>query len=590
MVIIFYHMTFRIKLILILVISGFYFCISAQPPTPNIILIITDDQGYGDLGYHGNPHVKTPVLDQMASESIRFNNFYVSPVCAPTRSSLMTGRYSLRTGVRDTYNGGATMHTNEITLAEMLKETGYQTGVFGKWHLGDNYPSRPMDQGFDESVIHLSGGMGQVGDFTTWFQGDRSYFDPVLWHNGKQQPYQGYCSDIFTDQALKFIEDSKDQPFFCYLSFNAPHTPLQVPDKYYQMYKDIDPSSGFSDDRPFPEMTEKDKEDARRVYAMVSNIDDNVGKLFQKLDELKLNDNTIVIFLTDNGPQQRRYVAGMRGRKSHVYRGGVRVPFFMKNPLISNPVESVETAAAHLDILPTLAALTGAKVPQDRKIDGKNLVPLLEGQRVDWSERPLFFNWTRKYPEKYQNVALQKGQYKLVGHTDYSSEITGFELFDLDQDPYEQNNLVESNRETARTLKHEMDKIFDELIKSPNLQDPPVTVVGSEHENPVVLNRNDASGQRGIWAQEDVYGYWDVDIQQGTYDIRFKFIKPLKESGRLILETGTLVNQMSVDLTDKDMVEMKHVELPAMDGILRPFYQSKSGDIFPFWVELTRVD
>lgn len=195
-----------------------------QKQRPNVILIITDDQGYGDLGVTGNPHVQTPVIDALAKESVRFNNFYVSPVCAPTRSSLMTGRYSLRTGMRDTYNGGAIMASSEVTIAEMLKQANYRTGAFGKWHLGDNYPFRPTDQGFDESVIHLSGGMGQVGDITTYFQGDRSYFDPVLWHNNQQQAYQGYCSDVFTDQAINFIDKNKETPFFCYLAFNAPHT------------------------------------------------------------------------------------------------------------------------------------------------------------------------------------------------------------------------------------------------------------------------------------------------------------------------------------------------------------------------------
>ncbi len=197
---------------------------------PNVIIIITDDQGYGDLGFTGNPHVKTPNIDAFANESIRFNNFYVSPVCAPTRASLMTGRYSLRTGIRDTYNGGAIMAANEVTIAEMLKQAEYKTGIFGKWHLGDNYPSRPMDQGFDESLVHLSGGMGQVGDFTTYFNGDRSYYDPILWHNGQQEAYEGYCSDIFANKAIAFIEDNYQKPFFCYLSFNAPHTPLQVPE------------------------------------------------------------------------------------------------------------------------------------------------------------------------------------------------------------------------------------------------------------------------------------------------------------------------------------------------------------------------
>lgn len=562
----------------------------AQQSQPNIILIITDDQGYGDLGFHGNPHVKTPVLDRLASESIRFNNFHVSPVCAPTRSSLMTGRYSLRTGVRDTYNGGAIMHTNEITIAEMLKKAGYHTGMFGKWHLGDNYPSRPIDQGFDESVMHLSGGMGQVGDFTTWSQGDSSYYDPVLWHNGKQQNYQGYCSDVFTDEALKFIENNHNQPFFCYLSFNAPHTPLQVPDKYYQMYRDIDPRSGFDDGRPFPEMTGKDMEDARRVYAMVTNIDENVGRVLARLNDLDLADDTMVIFLTDNGPQQKRYVAGMRGRKSDVYRGGVRVPLFIRYPGLGSQVNEIEITTAHIDILPTLAAICGAEVPSDRTIDGKNILPLMTGPPVEWEDRPLFFYWTRKYPELYRNVALQKGPYKLVGNADYNAVIEDFELFDLRADPYELNNIVLENKPTAESLKAELDRIYNELINSQNLQHPPLIRVGTTYENPVVLNRNDAKGERGIWAQKQLYGYWDVAIEEGRYHIRLKFIEPLEEPGHIVLESGTLVQRMSVDKTGQDIIEMKDVRFPDLKGSLRPFYASMSGNIFPFWVEMRRID
>ena len=333
------------------ILSTFSIIVNAQTDSrPNVIIVITDDQGYGDLGVTGNPHVKTPIIDHFANDNIRFNNFYVSPVCAPTRSSLMTGRYSLRTGVRDTYNGGAIMASNEVTIAEMLKQAEYKTGIFGKWHLGDNYPSTPSNQGFDESLIHLSGGMGQVGDFTTYFKGDSSYFDPVLWHNDRKESYKGYCSDIFAEQAIKFIESNYQSPFLCYLSFNAPHTPLQVPDKYYQMYKDIDPSSGFENDtRPFPKMSEKDKEDARKVYAMVTNIDDNMGKLLNKLEELKIADNTVVIFMTDNGPQQKRYIAGLRGRKSSVYRGGVRVPFYLRYPSLLEGEKDIETTAAHIE-------------------------------------------------------------------------------------------------------------------------------------------------------------------------------------------------------------------------------------------------
>ncbi len=558
---------------------------------PNVIIIMTDDQGYGDLGITGNPHVKTPVIDKFANENIRFNNFYVSPVCAPTRSSLMTGRYSLRTGVRDTYNGGAIMASNEVTIAEMLKQVDYKTGIFGKWHLGDNYPSRPMDQGFDESLIHLSGGMGQVGDITTYFRKDSSYFDPVLWHNGKKKAYEGYCSDVFAENAIKFIEENQSKPFFCYLAFNAPHTPLQVPDKYYDMYKNIDPASGFENDtRPFVKMSERDKEDAIKVYAMVSNIDDNVGKLLQKLDELKISENTIVIFMTDNGPQQIRYVAGMRGWKGDVYRGGVRVPFYLRYPNLFEGSKDIETNAAHIDILPTLAKICNVELPQNRIIDGKNLLPLIDDEQVSWTDRSLFFYWTRRYPELYNNMALEKGNYKLVGRTDYNSAIENFQLFDIGDDPYEQNNIVLTKTEIAKSLKLELDNLYSELIRSDNLINPPHIIVGSEYENPVILNRNDADGERGIWAQQEIFGKWNVSIFEGRYDIKFKFIQPVKSNGRMYLETNTIINQMKNVKDSADIIEMKNIFLPKMNCDLIPFYSVDSRKIFPFWVEIKKID
>jgi arylsulfatase A-like enzyme len=571
--------------------AAFHFCIAQQKSnSPNVILIITDDQGFGDLGTHGNPHINTPTIDAFAAESVRFTNFYVSPVCAPTRASLMTGRYSLRTGVRDTYNGGAMMASSEITIAELLKTKDYVTGVFGKWHLGDNYPMRPSDQGFDESLIHLSGGMGQVGDFTTYYQGDRSYFDPVLWHNNQQESYAGYCSDIFAGEAIKFIEKNKDTPFFTYLAFNAPHTPLQVPDEYYQKYKDIDPAAGFgTDGRPFYPMSENNKEDARKVYAMVENIDDNLNKLFQKLEELGIEENTIVIFMTDNGPQQQRYVAGLRGLKGNVFQGGVRAPFFIRYPDGFKGNKEINTLSAHLDVLPTLADLIGFEMPKDRKIDGQSMVPLINGGKESHQDRSYFAYWTRKYPELYENISIQKAGWKLVGNTGYNAGIESFDLFDLSKDPYEQQNLSGTNPAKAQELKSELDKVYQELIHEENLVNPPVIQIGNKAENPVFLNRNDASGERGIWAQEDIFGYWKVAIEPGVYDIKFKFVKPVPPKGKMTLEMG---NQASIALDDSassiDILEMNDVKLDKLEGDLVPFYTVEGKRYFPFWVELKK--
>ncbi|MDX2431273.1 MAG: sulfatase-like hydrolase/transferase, partial [Bacteroides sp.] len=305
---------------------------------PNVILIMTDDQGIGDFGFTGNPYIQTPQLDELASKSLNLTNFYVSPVCAPTRACLMTGRYSERTGIYDTYNGGATMSTEEITMAEVMKENGYRTGIFGKWHLGDNYPYRPMDQGFDVAAVHRAGGMGQPGDVYNFFDGDSSYFDPVLFKNGEPVQFEGYCSDVYTDELIQYIKanqtDHQEQPFFAYLSFNAPHTPLQLPGEYYEMYKDLefDAAEFGIYDEIVEKMTPSEIEAARRVYGIVSNIDDNIGRLMLTLKELGIQKNTLIVFLTDNGPQHNRYKMGLRERKSSVFGGGVRVPCLIHYP------------------------------------------------------------------------------------------------------------------------------------------------------------------------------------------------------------------------------------------------------------------
>jgi arylsulfatase A-like enzyme len=576
-----------LTLLALMAVPGF----SQTGQRPNVLLIITDDQGYGDLGYHGNPIIRTPHLDKLAATSIRLNNFYVSPVCAPTRSSLMTGRYSLRTGVHDTYNGGAIMSADEVTIAEMLKKAGYRTGAFGKWHLGDNYPSRPGDQGFEESVIHLAGGMGQPGDFTTYFQFDSSYFDPVLWHNRQQEPYKGYCSDIFTAEALAFIKQHRAGPFFCYLAYNAPHTPLQVPDRYYQMYRDADPEKGFEgDDRPFPEMTVQDREDARRVYAMVTNLDDNVGKLLQELKDLGIEENTLLIFMTDNGPQQRRYIAGMRGRKGSVYRGGVRVPCFIRYPGQGDDDRDIDITTAHIDLLPTIASACRVPLPRGVKIDGRDLWPLINGESVDWQNRSLFFYWTRKYPELYQNMALQKGPYKLVGHTSFDADINDFQLYNIETDPFELNNLVDEEEDLALGLKKEMDDHYYELAAAPHLVNQPRIPIGTRHENPVYLNRNDASGERGVWTQEERYGKWAVSIERGTYDIEYRFIKPVEGEGTLYLEAGTVIQQKYFDRDRTDRLTLQKVFLPAMEADLIPFYQASGKRYFPLYLKITRTD
>ena len=572
----------RFLLIVFIVLNS---CISPiENKKPNVIIIITDDQGFGDLGINENPNIITPNIDQFASESIQFDNFFVSPVCAPTRASLMTGRYSLRTGVRDTYNGGAIMSNTETTIAEILKEADYSTGIFGKWHLGDNYPFRPSEQGFDESIIHLAGGIGQVGDFTNYYKGNTSYFDPILWKNNKKNQYDGYCSDIFAENAVKFIEKNKNKPFFCYLSFNAPHTPLQVPKKYYNMYKDLDPEVGFIDESLASKMSEKDKEDARRIYGMVTNIDDNVGKVLNKLTELGIEEETIIIFMTDNGPQQFRYNSNMKGLKGTVYNGGTRVPFYIKYAEKFKNSKVISRMSAHIDILPTILELCNLKIPSDRKIDGQSLVPLINSK--PFNDRHLFSYWTRRFPEKYINMSIQNDNYKLVGNNDYNGKIKDFELYDLIADPLESKNVINQNIEIAKSFKIEMDNSIDDLLSSENIKNPPRIIIGSEFENPTVLNRNDASGERGIWAQNDIYSYWKVNFKKGTYDFKFKFKDSITSKGTLFTEINNRVYSKKTEKVDYSTLEMNDISIENSEVDLISFLKLNNKKIFPFWIEI----
>ncbi len=582
------------KKILLILLGIFVFIGRGQKPNkserPNVIIVITDDQGFGDLGYYGNPHVQTPTIDNFAKESVRFSEFVVSPVCAPTRAALMTGRYPLRTGVRDTYRGGAIMATEEITVAEMLQKAGYRTAMVGKWHLGDNYPSRPEDQGFDYTVRHLSGGIGQPGDWPNTLKKDSSYFNPTLWKNGKMFESKGYCSDVFTNFAIDFIVENKENPFFLYLSYNAPHAPLQVPQEYYNRYKNIDPSSGFENDgRPFPEMNELMKENARKVYAMVSNIDDNLKNLFKKLEDLKLKDNTLVIFMTDNGPQHDRYTAGMRGRKSFVYEGGVRVPSFWRLPSKFQGNRDIITPAAHYDILPTLADLCNGELPTDRIIDGKSLLPLLNNENPDFNNRSMARSWVRGGPKKYDNISIRNDKYKLVGNTEETSSIDRFELFNILKDPYEQNNIVSTNQLDAQNLKDEMDTWFGEMTSSDNFVKIHPAIVGTEFENPSFLNLNDAIFTKDKTLDHDI-ARWEIDVAvAGTYDIKIHSGRKSLSNIQLTLQIGDLELKKTYKSLPNGVIQIDNLKLPKGPASIVPLITGeKGGYIKPFYIELTK--
>jgi arylsulfatase A-like enzyme len=470
-----------------------------QPARPNVLVIITDDQGHGDLGFHGNSNIHTPNLDRLARESVRCKYFYVSPVCAPTRASLLTGRYNYRTGVTDTYLGRAMMFGDEVTLGEMFVAAGYRTGLFGKWHLGDNYPMRPMDQGFQESLVHKGGGIAQPSDPP----GGDSYFDATLYRNGTALKSKGYCTDVFTDAAIEFIARKPDRPFFAWLAYNAPHTPLQVPKADLDRYHDV------SD------------ETTAKVYAMVSNIDGNVGRVLKQLPG-----NTIVVFLTDNGPQQARYNSGMRDRKGSVYEGGIRVPFFIRWPGKLKAGREVKQVAAHIDLAPTLLDACGIPKPAGVSFDGMSLWPLLTGARVQWPERTLYFQWHRgDVPELHRAFAARGLRFKLVQALGAGEKWDGkkvFQLFDMEKDPAEGRDIARPRPALMKELLAGYERWFESMKSSRGFALPRI-VIGTTNENPVTLTRQDWRGPEANWATNGL-GYWEVEVAQaGEYDIKLLY-------------------------------------------------------------------
>ncbi len=527
---------------------------------PNVIVIITDDQGYGDLGFHGNPVIKTPNIDKFAKQSVRMKNFYVSPVCSPTRSALMTGRYNYRTGVVDTFQGRSMMHPDEVTIAEILRALGYRTGIFGKWHLGDNYPLRAMDHGFEESLVLKGGGIGQPSDPP----GGESYFNPILQHNGKAVKKDGYVSDVLTDAAIDYIGKNKDSPFFCYLAFNAPHGPLEVPKKYHEMYKDkikLDafPKIGFPIEGKVP------LDDTAKIYGMVTNIDDNVGRLLAKLDEWGIANDTIVIFMTDNGPQQPRYNSGMRGRKGTVFEGGTRVPFFVRWPGQFPGNRDIDRIAAHIDIAPTLVSACGGEMPKDRKIDGKDLSPLWFNVPGSWPDRTLFFQWHRgDVPEMYRAFAVRTQNWRLVqpvGVAEGSKfEKTKLMLFNMAKDSYEMKDVAADNPDVVADLKKQYETWFKD-VESTRKFAPPRIVIGSDNEPLTILTRQDmrVMGQ----AKGVSVGHWELQVEKaGKFDINVTLPTDASRGTLLHVKFGEHKYMKAVNQGDKKAL-LPGIEFPA---------------------------
>jgi len=464
---------------------------------PNVVLVMTDDQGYGDLACLGNPILKTPHLDKLHAESVRLTNYHVSPTCSPTRGALMSGRNTHMTGVWHTIMGRSIMRTEEVTIAEALKAAGYATGFFGKWHLGDNYPHRPRDQGFENVLMHGGGGVVQTPD---WFGND--YFDDTYFRNGKPEKKTGFCTDVWFDEAMKFIVQSKQsgKPFFCYIPTNAAHGPMWAPKKYEAMYRDDPrvPDAGF--------------------YGMITNIDDNMGRMVELLDKQGLADNTILIFTTDNGSAIGRrkgkgFNAGMRGHKGSPYDGGHRVPFFIRWPggKITGG-RDIDTLTAHVDVLPTLLELCKVERGDGPELHGRSLVPLLTEEKPNWPARTIVVDSQRKeFMQKYRNYSVMTDRWRLLGEKKK-------ELYDILEDPGQKTNVADRHPEVVERLAAEYEDYW-KMIEPMN--DTYVRIVlGNEAENPARLTCHDWHiEQMGVpWHQAAIRmgikanGFWTVDV------------------------------------------------------------------------------
>lgn len=479
---------------------------------PNIILLLTDDQGYGDLGCHGNPVIRTPHMDALAAESSQLSDYHVAPTCSPTRAALLTGHWTNRTGVWHTIMGRSMLRTNEITLAQLLKDNGYATGMFGKWHLGDNFPYRPHDRGFDLTYYHGGGGVGQTPDH--W---DNAYFDGHYLRNGVPEPAKGYCTDVFFEQANRFIRECAKarKPFFAYISTNAPHGPLHCPEKYLKLY---------------PDQTAN----LQAFFGMITNIDDNLGKTRALLKELGIEENTILIFSTDNGSADgaKFYNAGMRGAKGSEYDGGHRVPFFLHWPKGGMDRKHVRDEITHaVDIVPTLLDMTGATPPEGYGFDGVSIRPLLDPtSKADWPERFLITDSQRVVdPIKWRKSSVMGNRWRLVN---------GTELYDIKADPGQEKDVAAEHPEQVAKMRAFYEAWWAEL--EPSFSETTEIHVGHPAAPTVTLTAHDwletpqappwqqaqirwggREGRGGQYDQAKFQGHWAVKVvESGSYEIR----------------------------------------------------------------------
>ena len=517
---------------------------------PNVVLVLTDDQGWGDIHSHGNDKLDTPVMDSLAANGAEFDRFYVCPLCAPTRASVLTGRYHWRAGVNGVTRGKEIMRADEVTVAGVLKSAGYATGCFGKWHNGSYWPFHPNAKGFDEFFGFCAG---------NW----TNYFDTTLQRDGRDVKTKGYITDVLTDAAIDFIRRNKDKPFFAYVPYNAPHTPHQVPDRYFDKYT----ARGL------------DAHNAS-IYGMIENVDDNLRRLLKTLDELKLAENTVVIFLGDNGPNGRRFNGEMAGVKGSNMEGGCRVPCFVRWPGHIKPGTTIKQIAAHIDLMGTIAALAGIARPKTLPLDGLDMTALLLGKASDWPDRMLF----EKKAVRTQQWRFQVGPARRRARgakPAQKTQATG-QLYDMIADPGQKKDVAAGHPEVASRLKVAYDAWWADVSKGLEGMPPPLPV-GYKQMPTVTLLAPEAhmSGkvhfkQGNGWAHDWLVNWvdpadriwWEIDVvAAGKYRAEMLYCCPKADVGAKVrLETAGQAVEAAVvkahnpaHLSSPDRVKRKEV-------------------------------
>ncbi|MCP5517741.1 MAG: arylsulfatase [Verrucomicrobiales bacterium] len=534
---------------------------SARPgPPPNVLVILADDQGWGDLSLHGNGNLDTPHIDSLARDGASFERFFVQPVCSPTRAEFLTGRYHPRGGVHSTSSGGERLDLDERTIADAFRAAGYVTGAFGKWHNGTQYPYHPRGRGFDEFHGFCSGHWG-------------NYFDPVLDHNGEIVRGRGYLPDDVTDQAMRFLETHRARPFFCYVPYNIPHSPMQVPERFF---------APFADHALAQRHREPDREDpafTRAALAMTANLDWNVGRLLDRLRALALADNTIVVYFSDNGPNSWRWNGGMKGRKGSTDEGGVRSPLLLRWPGQIPAGSRVQQIGGAIDLLPTLAGLAGIPLGDHPPLDGMSLTPWLLGHRARPVERMLFAHWNGRVSVRTQRHRLDAGG----------------ELFDLAADPGQRTPVTERHPEVAGRLRQAVAEWRAELL--PGLTDDSRPFPVGYQEMPLTrLPARDAQFSGDIkrsnrfpndsyltnWARLDDRITWDVEVHtSGTYIAELWYACPPADVGatiELAFADRRLVGAV-VEAHDPPRLGEAHDRIPRAESYVKDFKALRLGEI-----------